>query len=573
MILIYPPVAKICEPPGGVAYLAGALKQVGVECTVIDANLEGLLWLGRDHFRDNFHDSLSDNFVLSCSEEFHRYGHSNHRQFSLHKQYPYGSGSLSQSKLHWQPASGLRQTDIWTKRAVKYFDRNISDLKDPCLYKNFEKYRQRIFDVNRAISSSSSDRFKISLSDYHDLNFVPVKSCDLISSFENFHENPFYRYFEDCLYERLKIANSGETGRPYSVMGDYIGISLCYLSQALTGFALAGWIKSNFPEKKIIMGGGLVTSWMSFPDWKNPFVSIIDMMVKGQGEKTLLKIVGKNMERKGRRFHFVPDFDFAYWDSYLAPARILPYRASTGCYWNKCRFCPEKAEKSRYEYEKATDVLHDLAALNRRYHPDIVHFLDNAMSLSLLRTLSDKRMPFIWYGFVRFMKELADPVFTRKLYNSGCRMLKLGLESGDQEVLDYMHKGTNLVIASNVLKALKDAGIATYIYILFGTLHETEESAGKTLAYVADHSDEIDFINTAIFNMPRFSEDADVVETKRFYDGDLSLYLNFVHPRGWNRQDIRRFISKRFKKNSFIAHAIRNVPPFFTSNHAVFVLH
>ena len=516
MILIYPPAAKICEPPGGVAYLSGALKHHGVKCTVIDANLDALLWLGYSH----------------------------------------GCGPVP------------RENDTWTKRALSHFERNLSDLKDPCLYTNIEKYRQKVFEVNRAIGSILPERFKISLADYHDSSLSPVKSCDLIASFNNFSENPFYFYFEDLLFEKIKT--SLEAGlNSDTPQGGYIGISLCYLSQALTGFALAGWIKSKFPGKQIIMGGGLITSWMSFSDWKNPFDSIIDVMVKGQGEKIVLELSGKKMEKKQV---FLPDFGFASWDSYLSPGRILPYRASTGCYWNRCRFCPERAEKSLYSSKKAEDVLDDLDSLNRKYHPDTVHFLDNSLGLPLLKAISKRKMPFVWYGFARFMKEFANYDFSRALYSSGCRMLKLGLESGDQDVLDYMHKGTDLAMVSDVLASLKKAGIATYVYLLFGTLKETYESAEKTLFYVADHSHEISFINTAIFNLPRFCEDAMVLETDKFYEGDLSLYLNFAHPTGWNRKYIRTFLTKNFKRNPQISPILRNTPPFFTSNHAVFIV-
>ena len=47
MLLIFPPVAKPSEPPAGIAKLAGALKAHGIACTVLDANLEGLLYLLR----------------------------------------------------------------------------------------------------------------------------------------------------------------------------------------------------------------------------------------------------------------------------------------------------------------------------------------------------------------------------------------------------------------------------------------------------------------------------------------------------------------------------------------------
>ncbi len=45
VLLICPPVSKPCEPPAGIARLAGALRDHGVPCTVIDANIEGLHFL------------------------------------------------------------------------------------------------------------------------------------------------------------------------------------------------------------------------------------------------------------------------------------------------------------------------------------------------------------------------------------------------------------------------------------------------------------------------------------------------------------------------------------------------
>jgi len=43
ILLIHPPVAKPCEPPAGIARLAGVLRAGGVDCRVYDASLEGIL--------------------------------------------------------------------------------------------------------------------------------------------------------------------------------------------------------------------------------------------------------------------------------------------------------------------------------------------------------------------------------------------------------------------------------------------------------------------------------------------------------------------------------------------------
>ena len=94
--------------------------------------------------------------------------------------------------------------------------------------------------------------------------------------------------------------------------------------------------------------------------------------------------------------------------------------------------------------------------------------------------------------------------------------------------------------------------------------------ARKTFEFVVKHHDSIGFLNLAIFNMPIEAPEARKMETKFFYEGDLSLYTSFDHPKGWNRLLIRQFLDKEFKRHPAIAPILRRDPPVFTSNHAPF---
>ncbi len=500
MFLIFPPVAKPCEPPAGVALLSAALKENGLDCRVYDANIEGLLYL---------------------------------------------------------IGSDLKPEDSWSKRALKNRDTILADIRDPSLYTNEDRYHQRVYDLNRLLSISVDQaRFRITLSDYSDNVLSSVSSGDLLKSARDFHDNPFFSFFEERLGPEIEAWPS-----------EYIGISLCYLNQALVSFALAGWIKDRFPDKKLIMGGGLVSSWMARPDFGNPFSKVIDIMIKGEGEQPLLGLLG--VEGVAKK-HYIPDYGFAGNHDYISPGRILPFRASIGCYWSKCRFCPENAETRPYATQRAAKVMADVTAMAGKNHPDVVHFVDNAMTPAFLKALSGQETGFKWYGFVRFERDFLDFEFCRSLKKSGCNMLKLGLESGDQDVLDWMNKGTCLETASKTLKNLSRAGILTYVYLLFGTGAEGEAAALKTLDFVKAHKAYIDYLNLAVFNLPRFSQDAHGLETREFYHGDLSLYLNFSHPKGWDRKKIKHFLDKTFKKELAIGSGFRKNPPYFSSNHGVF---
>jgi len=670
LLLIHPPVSKPCEPPAGIARLAGALRERGIPCTVIDANVEGLHFLlnsqrVREETKIREHDPISSEIGIVSPD------------LSILSEI----GVISPSLTELFKAGGReRAGNTWSKRAVRNLPRHLQSLHSWPLYGHADRYRRAVADINRVLAGVSSQisvaggenqafnpiptptlplkgrdsirrrrdnshQITVSLADYEDAALSPLRSADLRQAAAQPERNPFYHYFRARLLSLLKEQNP-----------EIIGISVNYLSQALCAFALIGVIRAMLPHGKIILGGGLVTSWLRQPQWQNmcrgdraveaidigvdalsrqsggnnPFTGLVDDLVAGPGEEFLvtlhtnlvrqergivipeerllknktfchsrldqesinsLKILDSGFRRNDRReteIKFVkdcagtsdvealpgpstfnvpcPDYRSFPWDLYLSPGAIIPYSASTGCYWRRCRFCPETAEGSPYRPLPVKKVLADLARLKQETKPILVHFLDNAISPVLLAALAEQRNIAPWYGFVRVTEEMADPAFCRRLHDAGCVMLKLGLESGEQKVLDALEKGISLQTASRVLRNLKEAGIGTYVYLLFGTPAEDRSAAGQTREYVVANSPWIDFLNVAIFNMPVFAA-ADLV-TRPFSTGDLSLYTDFEHPRGWNRKEVRRFIAEEVRKHPAIAAILNRVPRIFTSNHA-----
>jgi hypothetical protein len=504
IFLIYPPVSRSTEPPLGIARLAGFLRANGADVRALDLCQEGFEYL---------------------------------------------LGPVSE---------GLSSDETWTRGALKRRGRAAASLREIGTYANPGRYARAVSDLGRVLKvASASSGVEVGLADYESSRLSPLCKADLQEAFRSFESSPFIALYHERLTCEFSAAEP-----------DAVGLSVNFLSQALEAFALAGLIRRLAPRAKILMGGGLISSWLALGriGAGEDFGGAVDGLIGGPGEESLAARLGIQVEKHAA----VPDFSDFEGLSYFAPGRIVPYNFSFGCPWLRCTFCPEKAEKSRYLGVKTAIAASDRAALAQRWSPILFHFTDNEISPLYLRALAAAPPVAPWYGFARFTPILADPAFCASLAASGCRLLQLGLESGDQDVLDALDKGIKLETVERALSCLREVGIGVYIYILFGTPAEDRDSALRTRDFLARNARGIGFINIAIFNMPVTSPEAAELSTRPFYEGDLGLYCEFSHPRGWNRGEIREFIAAELEGEPAIRAILRRNPPVFTSNHAPF---
>ncbi len=447
--------------------------------------------------------------------------------------------------------------DTWSVRARRNLDSHLVQLRSAETYRSPGRYRRAVADINRLLNlAGRKNTIRVGLANYLDSQLSPLRSDDLIRAAENPDRNPFFDYFRRQLIPRLTTTSP-----------DLVGLSINYLSQALCAFSLIGMLRCNLPQTRIIIGGGLVTSWLQRPGIARRFAGLVDGMVAGPGEQALLKAVGHPVEVR----RCIPEYQDVRSNAYLSPGWVLPFSTATGCWWRKCAFCPERAERNRYHPLPHSIAVEQLKRLSTDTNPTLIHLLDNALSPALLKNLAAVSPGAPWYGFARIGEPLNDADFCRQLAASGCTMLKIGLESGSSHVLDALEKGIDLAMAPQVLANLKQAGIATYVYLLFGTPAEDASAALETLHFVSAHAASIDFLNMAIFNLPVAGPQAQDLKLRDFYPGDLALYSDFVHPKGWDRATVRRFVEKKFKKHPRIQPIVRRDPLIFTSNHAAFM--
>ena len=86
-----------------------------------------------------------------------------------------------------------------------------------------------------------------------------------------------------------------------------------------------------------------------------------------------------------------------------------------------------------------------------------------------------------WYCNSRV--DTIDKELAVGMKKSGCYAVSLGIESGNQETLDRMKKGTTIAKAVEAVRILKETKIKTYLYYIIGSPWETREMINDTINF------------------------------------------------------------------------------------------
>jgi hypothetical protein len=516
LLLIHPPAAKAGEPPLGLAVLQASLKARGVAIRVLDAN--------RDAYR-----SLLRSETLAVA-----------------------AGPAPSTRL---------------RRALRHAESSLNLLCSPAGAADAARYATAVRYLNDALSlyRGDSGRERLTLGDYHHGELSEFSERDL----ERVAAGEVRTLFHDYFHGELLPAVAQDPPR-------LLALSINYRHQVLPAFELAGILRRRFPGVPLAAGGGMISSWQSALLETGMRLPVFDYLVAGPGEQPLYDLLEKSSAAEylledASTLALQPDFAGLDPADYFSPHPVLPVTASRGCYWAHCLFCPEAASPTHpYKAFPGRDLPQLLRTLAERWNVRHFHLTDNAIPpavLQALATQADALGDLSWHGFVRFEPALLEGDLIEQLARSGCRLLQLGLESGSQAVLDRLAKGTRLAVAAAVLQRLKQAGIATYVYVLLGTPGETAREMQQTKAFLEAHAQHIDYLNLAIMNLPRHSALAATGDAAAARP--LDLYLPMDEDAA-ERRAARRFLQGELLASPVIKAIVKRTPPLFTSNHAFF---
>lgn len=302
-------------------------------------------------------------------------------------------------------------------------------------------------------------------------------------------------FLEECLV-RYRIAD-------YAV----IGFTTTF-EQTVASLCLARLIKSRYPEKVIVFGGGSSDGEMghelcrSFP-W-------VDFVLRGEAEQTFPALVravraGTSpasipslVHRRGTEVVANPsgaaiapldrlpppdydDYFAALAESAIAPQLdiVLPVESARGCWWgakSHCTFCGLNQSSMAFRGKDADRFYDELRALRDRHERRTFFAVDTIMDMAYFRTLLPRLVaePLGISLFYEVKSNLSRPQI-ELLAAAGITWVQAGIESLSTHVLTLMRKGVTALQNIQTLKWCHQYGVKVSWNLLYGFPGETPD--------------------------------------------------------------------------------------------------
>jgi radical SAM superfamily enzyme YgiQ (UPF0313 family) len=363
---------------------------------------------------------------------------------------------------------------------------------------------------------------------------------------------------------------------------DVVGVQALTTSIS-SAIETADIVKTVSPETHVVLGGYHPTFC---PQQTLDMSKSVDTIVRGDGEYTFLKLV-KTLDdegsegdrakirglsfRDGKKTLHTPDAPLIKdLDELPFPARHLfpvdkysilglqlpsfTMVSSRGCPFS-CSFCAVSAfYGSTWRPRSPQSVASEIESLKPNRGVYGVAFMDDMFALSEKRTLQicslmkQRKINCIWGATVR-----ADTVtydLLRAMHDAGCVIIFLGVETGEQAILDKIRKGETVEQMKRILKWTSSIGIDTVASVAFGLPSETKKSIMKTIDYVnALKPDHAIFALATPYPGTKFYSEA--VENKWIVDNDFSNYTLFkplIETSDLTKDDLKAFLKYAYIK-------------------------
>ena len=189
-----------------------------------------------------------------------------------------------------------------------------------------------------------------------------------------------------------------------------------------------------------------------------------------------------------------PAWDLVNLRAYTLPLVSRPYvivETSRGCPY-ACDFCVAPIHQGHKFRERSPKALVDeIERSYRQFGIDFFYLWGDTVTLNVksfsafCEELIARNLPIQWFGNAR-ADNLTDPAFVHRLRKAGCWMLAMGIETESEDIRKDMVKKLERQKIQTALNNMRDAGIRSFAFFIFGYPGESLATINQTIEYAIE---------------------------------------------------------------------------------------
>jgi anaerobic magnesium-protoporphyrin IX monomethyl ester cyclase len=179
--------------------------------------------------------------------------------------------------------------------------------------------------------------------------------------------------------------------------------------------------------------------------------------------------------------------DYPAWANIAAQAKNVAFiRSSRGCPY-KCKFCSFPKANIKFRHRSVESIREEMKEIHSIGIKNIA-FTDDNFAITpkriteICRMMLKEKFDFNWFAGIRANSITEDNA--KLLEATGCKVLCVGLESGDDRVLKLINKKTTATSNMKCLEILDKHNIVAYGSFIVGFPGETMESYRTTINWI-----------------------------------------------------------------------------------------
>jgi len=223
---------------------------------------------------------------------------------------------------------------------------------------------------------------------------------------------------------------------------------------------------------------------------------------------------------------------------------------SRGCPWGKCTFCFESIHSGHFRRMSPKRAVDLVKMLTDAYGIKEISFWDDIFTMpqawvhEFCELVKREKIDITWSCYAKV--DTVNLELLKVMASAGCWNIFYGLESGNQDLLDRIKKGTTLEQARNAIKWSKQAGIETRGAFMLALPGENSEKANKTIDFARGL--DLDYVQFS-YTTPYFGTMLHKqCSNEGMLEHDFSKYSTFEPVYLPNGYESRKELEKIFKK-------------------------